>query len=103
MERISRYAFEWAKAVGKTRVTMSDKSNAVPAHRLWGHVFAEVGADYPGIECEHRYVDALAMELVREPERFQAIVTQNFFGDILPDLAAGLVGGLGSAATSPPR
>ncbi len=95
VERIVRYAFEWAKAHGKTRVTMSDKANAVPAHRLWGRVFAEVGAEYPGIEREHRYVDALAMELVREPERFQAIVTQNLFGDILSDLAAGLVGGLG--------
>ncbi len=95
VERIIRYAFEWAKANGKTRVTMSDKSNAVPAHRLWGRVFAEVGAEYPGIEREHRYVDALAMELVREPERFQAIVTQNLFGDILSDLAAQLVGGLG--------
>jgi 3-isopropylmalate dehydrogenase len=95
VERIIRYAFEWAKANGRTRVTMSDKSNAVPAHRLWGRVFAEVGAEFPGIEREHRYVDALAMELVREPERFQAIVTQNLFGDILSDLAAGLVGGLG--------
>jgi 3-isopropylmalate dehydrogenase len=95
VERIVRYAFEWAKAHGKTRVTMADKSNAVPAHRLWGRVFAEVGAEYPGIEREHRYVDALAMELVREPERFQAIVTQNLFGDILSDQAAGLVGGLG--------
>jgi len=95
VERIVRYAFEWAKANGKTRVTMSDKANAVPAHRLWTRVFAEVGAEYPGIEREHRYVDALAMELVREPERFQAIVTQNLFGDILSDLAAGLVGGLG--------
>ncbi len=95
VERIIRYAFEWAKANGRTRVTMSDKANAVPAHRLWGRVFAEVGAEYPGIEREHRYVDALAMELVREPERFQAIVTQNLFGDILSDLAAGLVGGLG--------
>jgi len=95
VERIVRYAFEWAKTHGKTRVTMSDKANAVPAHRLWGRVFGEVGAEYPGIEREHRYVDALAMELVREPERFQAIVTQNLFGDILSDLAAGLVGGLG--------
>jgi 3-isopropylmalate dehydrogenase len=95
VERIIRYAFEWVKATGRTRLTMSDKANAVPAHRLWGRVFAEVGAEYPGIEREHRYVDALAMELVREPERFQAIVTQNLFGDILSDLAAQLVGGLG--------
>jgi len=95
VERIIRYAFEWAKAHGRTRVTMSDKSNAVPAHRLWGRVLAEVGSEYPGIEREHRYVDALAMELVREPERFQVIVTQNLFGDILSDLGAQLVGGLG--------
>jgi 3-isopropylmalate dehydrogenase len=95
VERIIRYAFEWAKANGRTRVTMSDKANAVPAHRLWGRVLAEVGEEYPGIEHEHRYVDALAMELVREPERFQVIVTQNLFGDILSDLAAQLVGGLG--------
>jgi 3-isopropylmalate dehydrogenase len=95
VERIIRYAFEWAQANGRTRVTMADKSNAVPAHRLWGRVFAEVGAAFPSIEREHRYVDALAMELVREPERFQVIVTQNLFGDILSDLAAQLVGGLG--------
>ncbi len=74
---------------------MSDKANAVPAHRLWTRVFAEVGAEYPTIEREHRYVDALAMEMVREPERFQVIVTQNLFGDILSDLGAQLVGGLG--------
>jgi 3-isopropylmalate dehydrogenase len=95
VERIIRYAFEWAGASGRTRVTMSDKANAVPAHRLWTRVFAEVGAEFPGIEREHRYVDALAMELVREPERFQVIVTQNLFGDILSDLGAQLVGGLG--------
>ena len=95
VERIVRYAFEWAKAHGRTRVTMCDKANAVPAHHLWSRVFAEVGAEFPGIEREHRYVDALAMEFVREPERFQVIVTQNLFGDILSDLGAQLVGGLG--------
>jgi 3-isopropylmalate dehydrogenase len=95
VERIIRYAFEWAKANGKTRVTMCDKANAVPAHRLWSRVFEEVGAGFMGIEREHRYVDALAMEFVREPERFQVVVTQNLFGDILSDLGAQLVGGLG--------
>ena len=95
VERIIRYAFEWARTHGRTRVTMSDKANAVPAHRLWTRVFADVGAEFPGIEREHRYVDALAMEMVREPERFQVIVTQNLFGDILSDLGAQLVGGLG--------
>jgi 3-isopropylmalate dehydrogenase len=95
VERIIRAAFEWAGAHGRTRVTMSDKSNAVPAHRIWQEKFKQVAAGFPGIETEHRYVDALAMEMVREPERFQVIVTNNLYGDILSDLGAGLVGGLG--------
>jgi 3-isopropylmalate dehydrogenase len=79
---------------------MSDKSNAVPAHRIWQEKFKAVAAEYPQIAAEHRYVDALAMELVREPERFQVIVTNNLYGDILSDLGAGLVGGLGLAASA---
>jgi 3-isopropylmalate dehydrogenase len=100
VERIIVAAFEWAKAHAKTRVTMSDKANAVPAHRIWQETFRRVAAEFPGIEAEHRYVDALAMELVREPERFQVIVTNNLYGDILSDLGAGLVGGLGLAASA---
>ncbi len=100
VERIIRAAFEWAKAHGKTRVTMSDKANAVPAHKVWQDRFKAVAAQYPGISAEHRYVDALAMELVREPQRFQVIVTNNLYGDILSDLGAGLVGGLGLAASA---
>jgi 3-isopropylmalate dehydrogenase len=100
VERIIRAAFEWAKAHGKTRVTMSDKSNAIAAHRIWQEKFKTIAADYAGIGAEHRYVDALAMELVREPERFQVIVTNNLYGDILSDLGAGLVGGLGVAASA---
>lgn len=100
VERIVRAAFEWAKAHGKTRVTMSDKSNAIAAHGIWQEKFKQIAADYPGIGAEHRYVDALAMELVREPGRFQVIVTNNLYGDILSDLGAGLVGGLGVAASA---
>jgi 3-isopropylmalate dehydrogenase len=100
VERIIRAAFEWAQRHGKTRVTMSDKSNAVPAHRVWQERFTAVAGEYPGIAAEHRYVDALALELVREPERFQVIVTNNLYGDILSDLGAGLVGGLGLAASA---
>lgn len=100
VSRIVRAAFEWARAHGRTRVTMSDKSNAVPAHALWQRLFAAIGEEYPDVEREHRYVDALAMELVREPERFQVIVTNNMFGDILSDLGAQLVGGLGLAASA---
>jgi 3-isopropylmalate dehydrogenase len=98
--RIIRAAFEWAQAHGKTRVTMSDKSNAVPAHLVWQEQFKAISQAYPAITAEHRYVDALALELVREPERFQVIVTNNLYGDILSDLGAGLVGGLGLAASA---
>jgi 3-isopropylmalate dehydrogenase len=100
VERIIRAAFEWAQANGRTRLTMSDKSNAIPAHRIWQEKFRQVAAEYPGITAEHRYIDTLALELVREPERFQVIVTNNLFGDILSDLGAGLVGGLGFAASA---
>ena len=100
VERIIRAAFAWAKAHGKTRVTMSDKSNAVPAHKIWQEKFKAVASEYAGIVAEHRFVDALAMELVREPERFEVIVTNNLYGDILSDLGAGLVGGLGLAASA---
>ncbi len=100
VQRIIRAAFEWAKGHGRTVVTMSDKSNAVPAHRIWQEKFKEIAAEYPSITAEHRYIDTLALELVREPERFQVIVTNNLFGDIVSDLAAGLVGGLGFAASA---
>src|SRR5207247_7505461 len=98
--RIIRAAFEWARAHGKTRVTMSDKSNAIPAHRVWQEKFKAIASEYRSIEAEHRYVDALALELVRSPERFQVIVTNNLYGDILSDLGAELVGGLGCATSA---
>ena len=100
VDRIIRAAFDWAHTHGKTRVTMSDKSNAVPAHRIWQERFKAIAARRPGIEAEHRFVDALAMEMVRDPGRFQVIVTNNLYGDILSDLGAGLVGGLGLAASA---
>ncbi len=100
VERIIRAAFEWAKSHGKTRVTMSDKSNAIPTHRIWRDRFETIAQEYPNIAAEHRYVDALALEMVREPQRFQVIVTNNLYGDVLSDLGAGLVGGLGIAASA---
>ena len=100
VRRIIEAAFTWAAAHGKERITLCDKSNAVPYHRIWSRLFAEVGERYPGIAREHRYVDALAMELVRDPGRFQVIVTNNLYGDILSDLGAGLVGGLGMSASA---
>ncbi len=100
VDRIIRAAFEWARVHGKTRVTMSDKSNAVPAHRIWQERFKAIAAEHSGITAEHRFVDALALEMVRDPGRFQVIVTNNLYGDILSDLGAGLVGGLGLAASA---
>ena len=96
VERIIRAAFEWARANGKTRVTMSDKANAMEfAGGLWRRVFKLVSAEYADIESEALYVDMLAMDMVRRPERYQVIVTGNLFGDILSDLGAQLAGGLG--------
>ena len=100
VRRITDAAFAWAQANGRRRVTVCDKSNAVPAHVIWQRVFNQVGDEYPDIEREHRYVDALAMELIREPERFDVIVTNNLFGDILSDIGAQLVGGLGMAPSA---
>jgi len=100
VERIVRHAFAWAAARGKGRMTMADKANAIPAHDLWRRVFREVGEEYPGIASDARYVDTVAMELVRAPEQFEVIVTGNLFGDILSDVAAAVVGGLGVAPSA---
>lgn len=100
ISRLLEAAFEWAVQHGRTRITLSDKSNAVPAHRLWLRLFEQIGTRYPTIEREHHYVDALAMELVRAPERFQVIVTNNLLGDILSDLGAALVGGMGMSPSA---
>jgi 3-isopropylmalate dehydrogenase len=67
---------------------------------LWQRVFKEVAATYPQIETQHMYVDALAMQMVRDPRAFDVIVTNNMFGDILTDIAAALQGGLGMAASA---
>jgi 3-isopropylmalate dehydrogenase len=101
VERIIRAAFEHARTRGLRRVTMSDKANAMEhAGGLWRRVFESVGAEYPEIEREALYVDMLAMDLVRRPERYQVIVTGNLFGDILSDLGAQLVGGLGLSGSA---
>ncbi len=101
VERIIRAAFEWAVAHGKSRVCMSDKSNVMRfVGDLWQRCFEEVATDYGDIEAEHWFVDALAMQLVRKPESFEVIVTNNMFGDIITDLGAALQGGLGVAASA---
>jgi 3-isopropylmalate dehydrogenase len=98
VERIIRYAFEYARQNGLKRVCMSDKSNAMTfAHDLWQRVFKEVRQEYADIDSRHLYIDTLAMEIVRDPRQFDAIVTCNLFGDIISDLGAQLAGGLGLA------
>jgi 3-isopropylmalate dehydrogenase len=106
VERIIRYAFEYCerhmKLDGSPRkkVLMCDKSNAMThAGGLWQRTFKEVSQEYPQITPEHMYVDALCMQMVRDPRQFDLIVTNNMFGDIITDLAAGLQGGLGMAAS----
>jgi 3-isopropylmalate dehydrogenase len=107
VERAIRYAFEFCANSKKQdgeprrRVLMCDKSNAMThAGGLWQRVFKEVAATYPQIETQHMYVDALAMQMVRDPRAFDVIVTNNMFGDILTDIAAALQGGLGMAASA---
>ena len=106
VQRIIRFAFEYCahnkKADGsaRARVLMCDKSNAMTyAGGLWQRVFKEISAEYPQIKAEHMYVDALCAQMVRDPRAFDIIVTNNMFGDIITDLAAGLQGGLGMAAS----
>ena len=100
VERIVRHAFAFARAHGRRRVVMADKSNVlIHAHDLWQRVFKAVAAEHPEIEARHLYVDNLTLQLVRDPSQFDVIVTSNMFGDIVTDLAAGLQGGLGMAAS----
>jgi isocitrate dehydrogenase (NAD+) len=97
-ERVCRYAFEYARSHGRKKVTLAHKANILKfSQGLFLDVGREVSRDYPDIEFDERIIDALAMELVLWPERFDVIVTTNLFGDILSDLISGLVGGLGLA------
>ena len=99
VERILRAAFDAARGRRK-RLCMSDKANALTyAHGLWQRVWHAVRREYPDVETHHLYIDVAVMELVRAPERFDVLVTSNLFGDILSDLGAAIVGGLGLAAS----
>ncbi|MBZ5516908.1 MAG: hypothetical protein LAN62_19080 [Acidobacteriia bacterium] len=101
VERILVYAFEYAQNHGGKRLCMSDKSNALPhAHGLWLRTFEEMRHRYPDVESRHLYIDTLTTEMVRDPSQFDVIVTCNLFGDILSDLGAQLVGGLGLAPSA---
>jgi 3-isopropylmalate dehydrogenase len=99
VERIAQRGFEIART-RKNRVTSVDKANVIDTSRMWRRVVTEVAAGYPDVELEHVLVDAAAMFLVQDPGRFDLILTENMFGDILSDEAAGLSGGLGLAASA---
>jgi len=97
-ERIVRYAFDYARANGRKKVTLAHKANILKfTQGLFVEVATEVAKEYPDIEWEDRIIDATAMLLVLDPYRFDVLVMENMFGDILSDLMAGLVGGLGFA------
>ena len=98
-ERIIHLAMQEARKRRK-KVTLVDKANVLPSMVFFRKIFHEVAAGYPDIETECVYIDAMALFLVRCPERFDVIVTENMFGDILSDLLAGLVGGMGIAPSA---
>ena len=97
-ERIVRYAFDLARRVGRKKVTVVHKANILKSTSgLFLKVAREVATEYPDIQCNEMIVDNTCMQLVMRPEQFDVIVTTNLFGDIISDLCAGLVGGLGLA------
>jgi 3-isopropylmalate dehydrogenase len=99
VERIARRGFEIART-RRGHVTSVDKANILATSRLWREVVERVAPDYADIELEHLLVDNCGMQLVLAPSRFDVLLTENTFGDILSDVAAGVTGGLGLAASA---
>jgi 3-isopropylmalate dehydrogenase len=99
VERVARYAFDRAEE-RSGRLTLCHKTNVLTyAGDLWQRTVDEVAADYPGVEVDYVHVDAACLYLVQSPERFDVVVTDNLFGDIITDLGAAVQGGLGLAAS----
>jgi 3-isopropylmalate dehydrogenase len=98
-ERVSRAAFREARKRRK-KITLVDKANVLPSMVFFRKVFYEVAREFSDVEADAVYVDAAALYLVKDPRRFDVILTENMFGDILSDLAAGLVGGMGMAPSA---
>jgi isocitrate dehydrogenase (NAD+) len=97
--RVSRFAFEFARRQGRKRVTAVHKANIMKlSDGLFLECFREVSKDYPDIEADDRIIDNMCMQLVMYPERYDMLLLENLYGDIVSDLAAGLVGGLGVVA-----
>jgi 3-isopropylmalate dehydrogenase len=105
-ERIARYAFllaqrrHGAPADGKQRVTCVDKANVLKSMAFFREVFDEVAREFPGIPADHVYVDAMTLYMVQRPQVFDVVVAENMFGDIISDLAAGTIGGMGLAPSA---
>jgi 3-isopropylmalate dehydrogenase len=99
IERIARVGFEQAR-LRRKKLTSVDKANVLETSQLWRRVVTEVGQSYPDVKLDHMYVDACAMHLVSNPTRFDVILTENLFGDILSDEAAALTGSLGMLASA---
>ena len=98
---ICRQAFEFAKKTGRTRVTLVEKPNVLrETGGLMTRVFRKVAAEYPGIRADEANIDAICMWMFKNPQDYQVLVAENMFGDIVSDLCAGLVGGLGFAPSA---
>ena len=99
VERIARKAFEAARTRRK-KLCSVDKANVIETSRLWREVVQKVAKDYPDVEVEHQFVDATAMLLIKDPRRFDVVVTANLFGDILTDEASQIAGSMGMLASA---
>ncbi len=106
VERVSRFAFELSRQRkgaprdGVRRVTVCDKANILRSYAFFRAVFDEVGADYPDVQRDYAYADAITVHMLKKPDFYDVIVAENMFGDIISDLGAGTVGGLGIAASA---
>ena len=97
-EKVVKYAFEYAKRKNKSKIVSVDKANLMDCYSLWRESFDKIGKEYNGIEYGFEFIDAAAINFIRQPEKYQIIVAPNMFGDILSDLGTVIQGGLAFAA-----